>query len=193
MASMFARLMRDSSYQRAFEEAAFRDDFAYAALSCRDPAVAAFRCADLRGFTDPRCLHRRLLHSRCAAESVAPKFLERLETCETSSGDAGECGKLATDLERVVDDRMKHHVTSLVYTPQEERGVSACGLARDARSQGELEARLQCLAPFVCADSYARAHKCFIDSGSLDGACAPLAVELSMCMGESHARLLFHI
>jgi hypothetical protein len=188
---MFGALFRETVYQRVYEQAVSSDVYAAAAAQCGELAIAAFRCADVHGFRDPTCLHRRTLHARCVANLVAPEFLDRLEHCETTGG--GDCATYERDVVEVAGQRMKHHAESMRFTAEEERGVRECGLPRDSHSRKEFEARLQCLAPRVCPDSFARTHACFAASRSLsEGACAESMVQLAQCMGESHARLQFH-
>lgn len=189
--ALFAALFREQAYLRVYEQAATNNVYAEAALSCHELAVAAFRCSDLHGFRDPSCLYRRTLHARCVADFVAPEFLARLQHCET----AGEtsCKLFEEDVVQVAAQRMAHHAASLAFSGAEEGAVRACGLPREARSRSELELRLQCLAPRLCPELFARAAACAAEGQSLTAPpCAEAAVRLAQCMGEEHARLLFH-
>ena len=186
---MFASLFGDDANMKAFHDGLRSNPFTDGAEACASLSVDAYRCAELQGFQNPLCLARKMRHTRCVARFFAPEFLERLETCELKANE--NCDVFVADLNQVVSKRLNAHVDDIKFSQDERKAAAHCGLAMQARSQAEYQARLECVAPFVCAENLRQLEKCYDATNSTRGMCAKRSQELMKCLGQASARTYF--
>lgn len=182
-------LVRDEKALQIWSDAVFAaSPFAAAAVSCASLADDLWRCADLQTAAHPHCAARLVRHARCLALRVAPDSAARLDRCR----DPAACEGRATDVVRVVGQRMREHADGLVFTPEERRAALVCGSLSSDTPPSERRERLRCAAPLLCGTAVERLRACAAATGNgVSGLCAERARDVMLCLGETSAKNVF--